>query len=1353
MKGTKRLLSLALALLLALGLLPGAALGATGAGDDPRIIVTDVTGTSSFTFPPNVGDQWTESSIGFDAPEGAPYRFPTGSGSWMRNGESIYRFGDFFPGTWQYTAQVRIDQPAAQTYRLPCSDDGLPESIPVTINGETWSLGTRSYWYASYSFAWIMSPAYVLEAAPGTPLTFRYSADFDIPETHCGTAIQPFSVADYVWGGTAPYTFSRVNDHWLQVSADGTVSGTPDMAISTNADLVIRVTDAAGATADVALSVGRTWPASGDREIVSAVSAAAEGSLVPIPGESSLPLSFTVPDDAVWTIGDNHYWCRYDETQNKWIGTSAPFVLGARYKYRIDVQIDGYNSRLFRLDPGGCSLTVNGQAWEAGAVRSTGDTTYFAAYSPEVTCTGIIITPLYALQDSTRYAFDGNFYPTDDSKYVFDVEVPGAASNACTFSVSGAQGDSSVHSYGGSGFTLTISDAQTQPLTITVTSVDEPSRTVDYTVEVTPRPEVFQVFAAWDPAQLRLSAEMTRDQANTLFRNLLQPVGDSPHGFGAGEQAYLQLRYSGITVKNADGKYERISDTITNPELLDPEETYYLCVYSNAEWPYTLSEEHPPAAKRMNLLNGGGMSAAENAAEVVVNSRSCFAYFPLPHPVTEKLWVEEAEINYDRAAAHYSETMTGSEATEELRANLGDAPAGAQAAPIIGECYVARREGDSFLRLDDSTVALGSGEFYAVFILQPANGNHWNFAAMTDPANPTWPVITAGGDRTGFHWIIQPDDDVYGRVAFADRLNVAPACPAPRNTSLVANQYGMVIEFRWGSPGHIEEGNPEPDCYRVERKVGDGGWETVDLVPYEYDAVGQNHGYVYADTQLTEGETYYYRVRTENAYGCSAWITPTTNGKIASWNPPAAPKDVAAAQTGAALSVSWTEAEGAQSYVLLRHGAAEAPGSFWPSDIEWETVAEGSSCRSPYLDEDVTVGWTYTYKVAAVNGANQDNVTLSSSLNARKMKVTVSSPSAPENLTAELADGIITLSWDDIPGSVVYWVERAEAGPDHPDYSTLDSEYPYRFYRDDSFDDNIRYIYRVRADFGSGFTEDSRVEIYVPPRPIGIPSPTAVGTEEGIRILWGSAYNAAGYYIHRSEDGGEYVWLADVPETGGYGNNGYLDSSAVPGRSYTYMVTPYNPSGTAPASCSEPVTRPAAALSVADLSDYVGPLGSTASFTAEATGDGLSYQWYVKNRTATRFSKSSITAATYSVTLTEANSGRQLYCVVTDAFGDSVQTNTVTMTIGAALTVADLTDYVGPVGSTASFTAVATGDGLTYQWWVKKPTASSFSKSSIKTATYSVELTEARNGNQVYCVVTDAYGSTVQTNTVSMTIG
>ena len=173
----------------------------------------------------------------------------------------------------------------------------------------------------------------------------------------------------------------------------------------------------------------------------------------------------------------------------------------------------------------------------------------------------------------------------------------------------------------------------------------------------------------------------------------------------------------------------------------------------------------------------------------------------------------------------------------------------------------------------------------------------------------------------------------------------------------------------------------------------------------------------------------------------------------------------------------------------------------------------------------------------------------------------------------------------------------------------------------------------------------------------------------------------------------------------------------------------------------------------ADLEDYVGPENSTASFTVQAEGTGLTYQWWVKKPSATRFSKSSITGPVYEVELTAARNGNQVYCVVTDAFGNIAQTNTVSMTIAEPLVLlAGLENYVGPEGSTASFTVQATGTGLTYQWWVKKPSATRFSKSSITGPVYEVELTAARNGNQVYCIVTDAFGNTEQTNTVSMTI-
>ncbi len=63
------------------------------------------------------------------------------------------------------------------------------------------------------------------------------------------------------------------------------------------------------------------------------------------------------------------------------------------------------------------------------------------------------------------------------------------------------------------------------------------------------------------------------------------------------------------------------------------------------------------------------------------------------------------------------------------------------------------------------------------------------------------------------------------------------------------------------------------------------------------------------------------------------------------------------------------------------------------------------------------------------------------------------------------------------------------------------------------------------------------------------------------------------------------------------------------------------------------------------------------SFTA--AGDGLTYQWYLKNAGDTAYAKSSVTGATYSARISDKSHNRRLYCVVRDAYGNQVRTETV----------------------------------------------------------------------------------------------
>ena len=72
--------------------------------------------------------------------------------------------------------------------------------------------------------------------------------------------------------------------------------------------------------------------------------------------------------------------------------------------------------------------------------------------------------------------------------------------------------------------------------------------------------------------------------------------------------------------------------------------------------------------------------------------------------------------------------------------------------------------------------------------------------------------------------------------------------------------------------------------------------------------------------------------------------------------------------------------------------------------------------------------------------------------------------------------------------------------------------------------------------------------------------------------------------------------------------------------------------------------------------------GKTAKVSFKAAGDGLTYTWYFKDAGATSFTKTTaFTGNAYSVTMTEARDGRQVYCVVTDKYGKTAKTSTVTL--------------------------------------------------------------------------------------------
>ena len=183
------------------------------------------------------------------------------------------------------------------------------------------------------------------------------------------------------------------------------------------------------------------------------------------------------------------------------------------------------------------------------------------------------------------------------------------------------------------------------------------------------------------------------------------------------------------------------------------------------------------------------------------------------------------------------------------------------------------------------------------------------------------------------------------------------------------------------------------------------------------------------------------------------------------------------------------------------------------------------------------------------------------------------------------------------------------------------------------------------------------------------------------------------------------------------------------------------------------ITRPPVALKiVAQPQDARVNVGEKFSISPKMEGEGLTYQWYYKNAGMKAFAKSSNRTSAYAYTMQNYMIGRQVYCVITDKYGNEVTTDVATISLPPVelKILTQPTDVSAPVGTKFSISFEVQGDGLTYQWYVKESGAKEFKVSSNKTSAYAYAMQSYMNNRQVYCVITDQYGNQVTTETVTI---
>ncbi len=167
--------------------------------------------------------------------------------------------------------------------------------------------------------------------------------------------------------------------------------------------------------------------------------------------------------------------------------------------------------------------------------------------------------------------------------------------------------------------------------------------------------------------------------------------------------------------------------------------------------------------------------------------------------------------------------------------------------------------------------------------------------------------------------------------------------------------------------------------------------------------------------------------------------------------------------------------------------------------------------------------------------------------------------------------------------------------------------------------------------------------------------------------------------------------------------------------------------------------------------------GKTATLSVEASGQDLTYQWYVQKKGESTWTElTGETKQELTVTAAKELDGSSFRCEITGAKRDGKETLT---SEGATLTIVSKPKITTQpkaakvkAGKKVTFKVKATGGELTYQWYRLKPGAKKWEKVKNATkTTYSFKAAKKWNGYKYKCLVKNKAGK-VYSKAVKLTV-
>jgi len=272
-------------------------------------------------------------------------------------------------------------------------------------------------------------------------------------------------------------------------------------------------------------------------------------------------------------------------------------------------------------------------------------------------------------------------------------------------------------------------------------------------------------------------------------------------------------------------------------------------------------------------------------------------------------------------------------------------------------------------------------------------------------------------------------------------VNLSLNAPNPPSGLTATGFSTSQINLAWTDNSTNETG------FLLERKTGSGGaWSQI-------ASLGANV-VTFSNTGLTEGTTYYYRVRAYHSYGTSAYSNEAMAATPVAL--PAAPSNLTVSVIASTqITLTWTDNSTNETGFLVERRTG--------TSVTWSQIASLSANVRAFSDTGLTAGTTYYYRVRARNASGY------SGYSNEVMAATPPPPTPPSGLTATTNSATqITLAWvDNSPNETGFLLER-KTGESVTWLQIASLGTNVRTFSNTGLTPSTTYYYRVRATNSNG---------------------------------------------------------------------------------------------------------------------------------------------------------------------------------------------------------------------------------------------------------------------------------------------